>query len=169
MAKTLEGVVIGKRQAEDRYEEAIAAGHTAVMVEKSVNGLYTVNLGNLKPGEEAKIAYRYAQLLRFEGNRVRLAVPTTIAPRYGDPHADGGIKPHEAVQVDLLVEYPFEIAIDIVGDAAAGSLSSPSHSITTAHTASGATRETLARRLPRSRLRARHRRLAGTLSRNGRP
>ena len=53
-----------------------------------------VNLGNLMAGESATIRYRYAQLLRFEHGSVRLAVPTVIAPRYGDPAA-AGLAPHQ--------------------------------------------------------------------------
>lgn len=36
------------------------------MVEHSARGLYSANLGNLKPGESAVIEIEYAQLLRFE-------------------------------------------------------------------------------------------------------
>ena len=137
--KALSGVVTGKRQAEEQYEEAIAAGDTAVMVEKSVNGLYTVNLGNLKPAKRRKshTATRSCCASRETGfdlaSQPRSRHATVTRKR------DGGVKPHESVQADLLVEYPFEISIDIIGDAAAGSLSPPSHSTTTAHTASGAT------------------------------
>ena len=92
--KTLTGVVVEKRAAEAQYEEAIEKGDTAIMLERAGDGLCTVNLGNLMAGEEATIRYRYAQLLRFEHGSVRLAVPTVIAPRYGDPSA-AGLQPHQ--------------------------------------------------------------------------
>lgn len=129
--KRLAGVVVERQEAERSYEEAVADGDTPVMLEKSADGLYTANLGNLKPGEEAVIEYRYAQLLRFEQGRTRLVVPTTIAPRYGDAESQGGIRPHESVGSDLLVEYPFKFTLALVGDVAAGTVESPSHRIGT--------------------------------------
>ena len=93
--KRMAATVIEKKQATEKYEKAIEDGDTPVMVEKSASGLYTANLGNLKDGEEAVIEIEYAQLLRFEQGRVRLSIPTTIAPRYGDAHGPGGLAPHE--------------------------------------------------------------------------
>ena len=96
--KTLTGVVVEKRAAEAQYEDAIDKGDTAIMLERAGDGLCTVNLGNLMAGEEATIRYRYAQLLRFEHGSVRLAVPTVIAPRYGDPSHGGPAAPPAAGQ-----------------------------------------------------------------------
>src|SRR5258706_8526077 len=59
--KRLTGVVIEKRAAEAKYEEAIDKGDTAIMLERASDGLCTVNLGNLMPGEEATIRYVYGQ------------------------------------------------------------------------------------------------------------
>jgi Ca-activated chloride channel family protein len=94
-------------------------------------------------GESATIRYRYAQLLRYEHGSVRIAVPTVIAPRYGDPAA-AGLEPHQVPVTDLAVAYPFELSIDLAGDIAAGALASPSHPIATKRTEEGV-RVTLAR------------------------
>jgi Ca-activated chloride channel family protein len=88
--KRLNGTVIEKKQAVKKYEKAIDNGDTPIMVERSGRGLYTANLGNLLPGETAVIEIEYAQLLNFEADRIRLSIPTTIAPRYGDQHLQGG-------------------------------------------------------------------------------
>ena len=56
--KRLTGVVTEKQKASQRYEKAIADGDAPIMLEKNSDGLYTVNLGNLKAGEEAVIEYR---------------------------------------------------------------------------------------------------------------
>jgi Ca-activated chloride channel family protein len=98
------------------------------MLEKSPLGLYTANLGNLKPNEEAVIDIEYAQLLRFEKGRIRITVPTVIGSRYGDEEKDGHIAPHQSVEVNALVEYPFTARLDILGDIASGSVTCPSHS-----------------------------------------
>lgn len=129
--KRLSGVVVERKDAEERYEEAVADGDTPILLEKSSDGLYTVNLGNLKPGEEAVIEYRYGQLMHYEQSRIRISVPTTIAPRYGDAERQGGIRPHEAVESDVLAEYPLALTLTLVGDLAKGAVQSPSHPIQT--------------------------------------
>jgi Ca-activated chloride channel family protein len=129
--KRLAGVVMERKEAEHRYEEAVSDGDSPILLEQSSDGLFTVNLGNFKPGEEMIIEYQYAQLLNYEQNRIRVSVPTTIAPRYGDAERQGGIRPHEAVDADPLVEYPLELTLTLTGDLAKGTVQSPSHSIST--------------------------------------
>ena len=127
--KRLSGAVIEKQEATQRYEQAIDEGDTPVLVEQSSPGLYTANLGNLKDGEEATIELEYAQLLRFEQGGLRLSIPTVVAPRYGDAHAEGGLAPHESTAADWQARYPFTLSLDIAGPAAQVRLSSPSHRI----------------------------------------
>ena len=127
--RRLDGTVLPRQQAQARYEEAVGEGDSPIMVEQSSGALYTANLGNLKPGEAATIELRYAQLLGIERGRVRLSVPTTIAPRYGDPGRDAGLREHEAVGASLAAAYPFEFVLQVDGALAAGSIASPTHAI----------------------------------------
>ena len=126
--KRLSGVVTEKKEAEDRYEQAISDGDAPIMLEKNSDGLYTVNLGNLKPGEDAVIEYSYTQLLRFEEGHARLTLPTTIAPRYGDSD-EGGIKKHHTTQTDFLVEYPFTLSLLLSGGMEKATIECPSHQV----------------------------------------
>jgi Ca-activated chloride channel homolog len=126
--KRLSGVVTEKKEAEDRYEKAISEGDAPIMLEKNSDGLYTVNLGNLKSKEEAVIEYSYSQLLRFEEGHVRLTLPTTIAPRYGDS-TQGGIKKHQGVETDFLVEYPFTLSLILSGGIEKATIECPSHQV----------------------------------------
>ena len=126
--RTLAGQVIERKTAERRYEDAITDGDTAVMVQDNSDGLYTMNLGNLMAGEEAVIRYRYAMTLAWHGDRLRFLVPTTIAPRYGDPLV-AGLRPWEAPESDLMVEYPFELSIVVEGRLADCELGSPTHPV----------------------------------------
>ena len=50
------------------------------MLELLEPGLYTMNVGNLLPGERAKITFSYAMLYRWSGDSVRFFLPTTVAP-----------------------------------------------------------------------------------------
>jgi Ca-activated chloride channel family protein len=88
----LKGIVVEKKAAEEKYEDAVEAGDAAVMLEAIEPGLHTMNVGNLLPQETAKITFRSAILYRWAGDRLRFFPPTTIAPRFGEsPHL-----PHQA-------------------------------------------------------------------------
>jgi Ca-activated chloride channel family protein len=125
----LQGTVMEKKQATQRYEKAIDEGDTPIMVERSARGLYTANLGNLKPGEDAVIEIEYAQLLRFEQGQIRITVPTTVGPRFGDAHKTGGLAAHESVSASVLAEYPLTVKITLTGEVALAAVQCPSHAV----------------------------------------
>jgi len=116
-------------QARREYEEALDEGNTAVLLEQADEGLYTVSLGNLLAGEAAVIRYRYAELLDVAQGSARLAIPTVIAPRYGD--ASRRVQPHQVPGVNLAVDYPFGLRIIVEGVLAGVPLTSPTHAIHT--------------------------------------
>jgi len=111
--QTKVGTVVEKIKAEQRYEQAMEEGDAPVMLQRSGDGLCTANLGNFKPGEEAVIEYRCGQLQAVEQGRVRLCVPTTVAPRYGHPVLGGKLQPYQVPEASLAVEYPFQLTLDV--------------------------------------------------------
>ena len=135
--KRLRAQVIAAPEARERFEDAIDAGDSPVMVEQTGNGLYTANLGNLLPGESLDIELEYAQLLRFEQGRIRLTVPTVIAERYGNPQAPGRLRPHETTASSASADYDFSLRLRLCGAVARAKVSSPSHHISTALFAEG--------------------------------
>ena len=126
--KELRGVVIEKAEAEERYEDAVTDGDTAIMLEQVEPGLYTMNAGNLQPEDTIEISITYAELFKWRDNSLRFFLPTTIAPRYGDPESVG-IQPHQAPEYDLMADNPFAITISVFGELADASFKSPSHKI----------------------------------------
>ena len=126
--KVLKGVVVQKSEAEERYEDAITEGDTAIMLEQVDPGLYTMNVGNLQPEETIDISITYAELFKWRDNSLRFFLPTTIAPRYGAP-GSLGIQPHQAPEYDLTNENRFSIRLSIFGALARASIESPSHKI----------------------------------------
>lgn len=134
--RRLRGQVVEKKVAEERYEDAITSGDTALMIEVTGPGLYTLNFGNLLAGESAVIRYRYAMLLSWQGDRVRLVLPTTLAPRYGNP-AKAGLAPHQVPETSLLVSYPLTLNLTVEGQLAEGEVSCPTHMITTTRSETG--------------------------------
>jgi Ca-activated chloride channel family protein len=126
--RVLQGAVVARTDAERTYESAVENGNTAVMVKRTGSGMYTVSVGNLLPQEQAIVRFRYAQLLCFIQGRIRLTVPTTIAPRYGDPQS-GGLQSHQVPATSLQAQYPFAFGVDVTGDLAGATFSSPSHGL----------------------------------------
>lgn len=127
--KVWQGTVLSKSEAEENYEKAIKDGDTPIMVEQSGKGLYTAHMGNLKPDEEAIIEIEYAQLLRIEQGQVRLSIPTTVAPRYGDPVKTGKLKKPASVGASRGASYPLSFDLAITGPLAKGALACPSHQV----------------------------------------
>jgi Ca-activated chloride channel family protein len=128
--KRMVGEVMARSRAASTYEDAIEQGDAPVMVEKNLDGSFTASLGSLRPGEQATVELSYAQLLNFEQGRVRLVVPTTIAPRYGDAVADAGLLPPQASHPDLLAEHAFALDLTIAGPLSHARISCPSHIVT---------------------------------------
>ncbi len=123
------GTIVAKREAERQYEEALAEGDAPVMLEALADGLHTANIGNLKPGDEMVLEVRFAQLLAFDQGRLRLAIPTTIAPRYG--HAElAGLQPQQVPQASLEAEYPLALSVTVAGALAGGTVECPTHRFT---------------------------------------
>jgi Ca-activated chloride channel homolog len=126
--RQLIGTVVEKTEAETRYEAAIDKGNTAVLLEQTERGLYTASLGNLLPGEEAIINFRYGLLLRWNGDHVRLMIPATITPRYGDP-LGGGLSPHQVPETSLADSPKHELSLRVEGLLEEAEFTSPSHAI----------------------------------------
>ncbi len=78
--RRLQGRVLPAAQAEADYEDAITDGDGAILLQEAGRGLYTLNVGNLLPGQASRLRYRYALLGDWDNDRLRLLLPTTLAP-----------------------------------------------------------------------------------------
>jgi len=124
--RVLKGVVVEKQAAEEEYEDAVASGDAAVMLEVLEPGLYTMNVGNLLPQEQATITFRYAILYRWAGDRLRICLPTTVAPRFGaSPHL-----PHQVPESSLTVDNQFSLQVEVFGSLREAQFVCPSHQVT---------------------------------------
>ena len=124
--RVLRGQVLPATQAEADYEEAIVSGDGALLLQSAGRGLYTINVGNLLPGQVAELDYRYALLGVWDDDLWRLVLPTTLAPRYGDPH-QAGLAPHQVPQVALFTGHRFTLDLVLGGSLRQASVDSPSH------------------------------------------
>ncbi|KZW04436.1 VIT-domain-containing protein [Exidia glandulosa HHB12029] len=85
--RTIHGVVKQKDEAKRTYDEAVAAGKTAGLLDQHTADVFQVSLGNLKPGQKIAVNISYISIVSHEGklDTLRLTFPTSIAPNYGAP------------------------------------------------------------------------------------
>jgi Ca-activated chloride channel homolog len=121
--RRLRGRVQPRVQAEASYEQALAEGHSAFSIRMVDDQLLNIALGNLLPGEELVLRIVMAQWLRWNGDRVRLTLPTTVAPRYGQCQ----LQPVDQPQVELLAEHQFRLSGRVRGLLASAELACASH------------------------------------------
>ncbi|PUE55710.1 hypothetical protein B9Z37_03985 [Limnohabitans parvus II-B4] len=126
--KRLSGVVKPRKVAESEYDQAIDTGDLPVMLEKAGKDLYTANIGNIQPGDEVVVEIDYAQILKVVDGAIRLSMPTTIAPRYGDA-ADAGLRLHQRMAPDAQVEQRLFISLELDETLSASMVHSPTHTI----------------------------------------
>lgn len=121
-----QGQVVPRRQAEVVYEQAIGEGNTAFRLQEIRAGLYCTTLGNVMPGERIEITLTYAETLAWNGKRLRYRLPTTVAPRYGDPI---GMQPWQRPATILDADYSFQMRVVIAGVLARSTMTCPSHQV----------------------------------------
>jgi Ca-activated chloride channel family protein len=126
--KTLTGTVIAAPKAQDIYEDAIIDGDSALLLQKIDDALYTLNVGNLQPGDDAIVIIKHLQLLAWQQDTLRIMYPTTIGDRYGLPGALG-MQMHQETREDPGVEHRVNFSLHIQGQLAGCSVTCPSHSL----------------------------------------
>lgn len=103
--------VLPRQQASRNYDDAIAEGDSAVLLERLEPGMLCVNLGNLKPGEEGEIVLRFAAPLSAADGTARFSLPLVHRPRYGRSKLDELGQP----QHDFAAEHPLDASIRVLG------------------------------------------------------
>jgi len=86
--RTLKAVVKERSEARQDYLEAVGSGKRAALLEQDRDNVFTVQVGNLPPGETVSVRIVYSERLSyFEDGNTELRVPLVVAPRYipGEP------------------------------------------------------------------------------------
>lgn len=71
-----------REEAFAAYDDALAAGHSAFLLDEERPDVFQVSVGNVPPGGEVLLRLTYETELMPEGDAIRLVVPTTVSPRY---------------------------------------------------------------------------------------
>lgn len=147
--RILTGKIDEAETAAENYQAAIEEGHGAFMATQVRPDVFTVNVGNLKPAQQVTVSITYVAKLERHEKSMRMAIPTTIAPRYVTA---SGMNPIDAmIDGDAMnpmrawvVPYGFELQLEIDLGRDLGNVHSPTHAIHTAESSGHSRTITLA-------------------------
>lgn len=81
--RVIKGVVKERGQARQDYQQAVKAGKRAALLEQDRDDIFTVQVGNLPPGETVSVTITYSERLPFfDDGATELRLPLLVAPRY---------------------------------------------------------------------------------------
>jgi hypothetical protein len=129
------GTVTERNEAFTTYDDALAAGHGAYLLDQERPDVFTASIGNIPPGKQVLIRITYVTELGFEGDALRFVLPTTVSPRYAPAEDRTGVgrSPAEAVNppVAWRVPYGLELSVQLEMPCDISGLESPSHALAT--------------------------------------
>jgi Ca-activated chloride channel family protein len=99
--RTLKAMIKERGEARQDYQNALEKGKRAALLEQDRDNVFTVQVGNLPPGEEVSVRIVYSERLPyFEDGAAELRLPLVVAPRYipGEPRE--GISAGAGVELD---------------------------------------------------------------------
>jgi Ca-activated chloride channel homolog len=138
-----EGVVKPREEAFAAYDDAMAAGHGAFLLDEERPDVFTASIGNLAPGAEAQIELTYVAELPCEGDSIRFTLPTTISPRYAPNEDQVGVgRPAaEVLNPPRMADVPYGLSFTahVATPGRIRRIESPSHPISIDFAGDGAT------------------------------
>lgn len=116
--------------ARQEYEEAVRQGQQAGLAEQRMEGLYSVSLAHVRPGEAVSAVFHYQERIKFDDNVYEFIFPMGLTPKYHSPD-----HPEEGDGVDAPIATPGErigdvqIEVHLLPGLPLGQPVSPSHSL----------------------------------------
>jgi Ca-activated chloride channel family protein len=130
--KRIVGKIEEREQAFEKYDDAMAKGHGAFLVDQDRPNIFTASVGNLLPNQEATVRLTYVTELEQSGDAIRLMVPTTISPRYIPKETMAKMDPSELDHITPPtvagpVPYGLKLSVDFEAGGDVREVSCPSH------------------------------------------
>jgi Vault protein inter-alpha-trypsin domain/MerR HTH family regulatory protein len=125
--RLIEGTLHERAEARAAYDQALAVGRLASIVEEDRPGVFTTRVGNLPPGERATVRLELLGPLPYDQGEATFRFPLVVAPRYipgqplGWPPAGNGVQPDTDAVPDasritppvLLPGFPSPVGLDL--------------------------------------------------------
>lgn len=81
--RVIKGIVKERGEARMQYQQAVSEGKRAALMEQERDDVFTVQVGNLPPGEDITVEISYSEKLPFfETGYNELRLPLVVGPRY---------------------------------------------------------------------------------------
>jgi Ca-activated chloride channel family protein len=137
-----------REEARKEYEEAKAAGKTASLLEQDRPNVFSMNVSNILPKDVIEVELRYTELLVPTDGVYELVYPTVVGPRYASETVVKTDKTNDFIKTPYThagtdPQHAFDIKVELAAGMAIKSITSPSHTITSAM-AAGNTNATIA-------------------------
>ncbi|HEX5418294.1 MAG TPA: VIT domain-containing protein, partial [Chloroflexota bacterium] len=100
--RTIAGEIAERAEAEATYRTAVAEGRRAALATEERPNLYTVQIGQIHPGETVLATYRYSLPVELDGGEFSLVLPFGVTPRYHNPQED----PRDAARTTVVTAPP---------------------------------------------------------------
>ncbi len=130
-------LVVGEVHERDKafeiYDDAMADGHGAFLLDEERPDVFQASIGNLPPGKEVLVRLTYVTELSIDGGRARFSIPTTVSPRYAPAQDHTGVGRSDAQTLNpplaWSVPYGLDLSLRITMPARITAIESPSHPI----------------------------------------
>ncbi|MBF0503043.1 MAG: VWA domain-containing protein [Candidatus Riflebacteria bacterium] len=126
------GDVEEREAAFERYDKAMSEGKGAYLLDAERPNYFQISVGNLLPEQEAEIEIRFLVLAKNVDRCIRLALPTTISPRYTPKDLPADVRAEiERITPPYAdaVPYGLSLSLDAEFASAIKVIESPSHPI----------------------------------------
>ena len=120
--KELTGLVKEKQQAHKEYQQAIARGDSAYLMENCDSNIFKISLGRVMPDELVKITISYIETCDAYDNQIDILLPTLIGQRYNDVISNKLIRENKT-------SYTCDFLVNIEDNLSVKDVNSPSHTI----------------------------------------
>ncbi len=80
--RVIRGEIHRREEARRIYDEAVARGHLAGLLDQERPNIFTQRVANLSPGEAVEVVIHYVEDLHFDHGTWRMVFPTVVGPRY---------------------------------------------------------------------------------------
>ena len=128
-----DGLVKAREEAFATYDDALAEGHGAFLLDEERPDIFSASVGSILPGTVVELELTYVTELVFEGDALRFTLPTAVAPRYAPAEDRIGVgRPDsETLNPPHVEEVPYGLSFQAIVAPAAlvRRIESPSHPV----------------------------------------
>jgi len=80
--RTIRGLIQTREKARETYEQAIAEGKRASLLEQERPSIFTQTVGNILPGDDILITIKYVEDLTYDHGKYEFVFPMVVGPRF---------------------------------------------------------------------------------------